>query len=130
MKKWIWFSVILFLLLFPLVSCSEPSAQPNAQPKPPAPTTLATPDTQTTQQLFLKINEPADESVVKTSSINLSGTVSANAEVTVNGTSVAVENGNFTALVELEEGPNSLEIRASDGKGREETMILNIIYLP
>jgi hypothetical protein len=129
LQKWIGFFLISFLLLFPLISCGQPSAQP----VPTAPKTSAAPagqNSQTTQQPSLKITEPADESVVKTDSVSLSGTVPVNAEVTVNGISVAVEKGNFTAMVELEEGPNSLEIRASDGKGYEETRILNIVYLP
>lgn len=129
MKKWIWFSIFLVLLMIPLSACSGSTSQ--TKPAPPLPAAQPASSTQPASQgLSLKINEPDDESVVKTSSVNLSGSVSANAEITVNGTSVAVENGNFTAMVELEEGPNSLEIRATDGKGHEETRVLTIVYLP
>ena len=126
MKKRIWFSIFMVLTVGPLVACSGSSIQPKPQ-ESTAPAPSATP---TTQQLSLKITEPADESVVKAGSINLSGTVSTTAEITVNGTSVAVENGNFNAIVELEEGPNSLEIRATDGNGHEEIKVLTIVYLP
>ncbi len=125
MKKWIWFPMVVVLIVVPLVACGGSSTQ-----KPQAPTAPTSPTTQTTQQLSLKITEPADESVVKVSSVNLSGTVSTTAEITVNGISVAVENGNFAATVELEEGPNSLEVRATDGKGHEEAKVLTIVYLP
>ena len=126
MKKRILFFIFVALITVTMFACSGSSTQPKPQESPaPAPSTPPA-----TQQLSLKITEPADESVVKAGSINLSGTVSTTAEITVNGTSVAVENGNFNAIVELEEGPNSLEIRATDGNGHEEIKVLTIVYLP
>jgi hypothetical protein len=126
LKKRVWFPILVFLLLIPLAACSGTTNQT----KQPPSTTPIPPAAQAEQQLSLKITEPADESVVKSDAINLSGSVSTTAEITINGASVAVENGNFTATVELEEGPNSLEVRASDGKGHEEVKVLTIVYLP
>jgi hypothetical protein len=126
LKRWIWFFIVA-LALVPLPGCGGASS---SKLIPSTPTVPAPSVTQTAQLLSLKVTEPADESVVKASSVSLSGTVSNSAEITVNGTSVAVEDGNFSAIVELEEGPNSLEIRAADGKGHEEIKVLSIVYLP
>lgn len=128
MKQWIWFPMVTLLMFVSLAGCS--TATPSSKPAAPSAATPSTLNSQEAQQLSLEVNEPADESVVTTGSVSLSGTVSTAAEITVNGISVAVEGGNFTAMVELEEGPNSLEIRATDAKGHEETKVLTIVYLP
>jgi hypothetical protein len=127
LKRWIWLFMLALLVLVPLAGCG---GAPSSKSTPSTPAAPVPSVTQTTQLLSLKVTEPADESVVKTGSVSLSGTVSNSAEITVNGTSVAVENGNFNAVVELEEGPNSLEVRAADGKGHEEIKVITIVYLP
>jgi hypothetical protein len=96
---------------------AKPAAPPAVAPNAPQNPTPAVQPSQSSsnQDLVLEIDEPDDESVVKVSTISLSGTASPDAEVTVNGISVNVDKGNFTTMIELEEGPNSIEILATDG---------------
>ena len=81
--------------------------------------------------LFLEVTEPYDETIVDTSPIRVSGSTSPEAAVSVNGELIEVdEQGNFAAMVELAEGPNAIEVIASDYEGNEKSCILAVIYAP
>lgn len=81
--------------------------------------------------LVLKVTSPLDESVVNTSVITISGQTTPGAVVSIDGDLVNVEaNGKFQAQVALEEGPNVLEITASDDKGSELNSVVRLIYEP
>jgi hypothetical protein len=80
---------------------------------------------------FLHIDEPLDESIVDTNLVQVSGSTTPDATVTVNSEVVVVdEHGQFIAMMELEEGPNAIEIVAMDNQGNQDYRILTIIYLP
>ena len=80
---------------------------------------------------FLTITEPADNSIINTDKVEVRGRTIPRAVVSVNGELVEVEQeGNFTTMVVLEEGPNTIEVIASDLEGNEESRILVIIYVP
>ncbi len=54
-----------------------------------------------------------------------------NSTVTVNGILVDVDaDGAFTTTVILEEGPNLLEVIASDLTGEQRFAVLSVIYIP
>jgi hypothetical protein len=81
---------------------------------------------------FLHIAEPADgEAIVTTSSYDVVGRTSVDALVSVNDTfaEVAVD-GTFTVTVELDEGPNIVEVVASTSAGEEANIVLVIILEP
>lgn len=85
--------------------------------------------------LFLEVAAPEDESIVDTSTISVSGTTIPGAVVSVlvnDEIEIADvdEQGNFSVTVELEEGPNIIEVIASDLEGNEEHCILVVIYTP
>ena len=83
------------------------------------------------QGFFLEVLAPPDETVVDTSPIPVSGITSYKAEVSVNGELLDIdEEGDFTTLVELEEGPNVIEVIATDYEGNEKVCILTVIYAP
>jgi hypothetical protein len=83
------------------------------------------------QGFFLEVLGPQDETVVDTSPILVHGNTSPGAEVSVNGELTNIdEAGNFAAMVELEEGPNAIEVIATDYDGHEEICILAVIYAP
>jgi hypothetical protein len=128
MKQLIWVPVISLLLSISSAGCDTLNS--SSKPLTPPESKITTSYGKETQQLNLKIIEPDDKSIVSTASVSLSGTVSNFAELTVNGISIAIDDSKFNVMVELEEGPNSLEIRAADAKGNEETQVLTIIYLP
>jgi bacillopeptidase F len=73
---------------------------------------------------------PDDDSVVSTPEIPVSGMTVPDSYLTVNGIPIVVEgDGSFTTTVVLEEGPNLIEVIASDGGGDEQSAVLAIIYI-
>jgi hypothetical protein len=83
------------------------------------------------QGFFLEVLEPPDETVVDTNPIRVSGSASPGAEVSVNGELIDIDReGNFVVMVELEAGPNAIEVIATDYDGNEEACILAVIYAP
>ena len=134
-------ALVTVLLLVIVVACvpapAEIAPSPTPTPTPtPAPTSTPTPELTPTPTpasigFFLKVTEPKDESIVTSSVIPVGGTTSPDAVVSVNGEVVEVdERGNFTTMVTLEEGPNIIEVIASDFEGNKESTILAVIYIP
>jgi len=81
--------------------------------------------------LALEISTPQDESVVTSATIVVSGTTEANAVVSVNGVLVDIDDeGQFSTTITLEEGPNYIEVLASDYEGNEAVKSLSVIYVP
>ena len=108
---------------------------PTATPLPTAtptvtPTPTATPDP--TGEFFLSIEEPETiESIVAEASITIVGRTRIDAAVSVNDIFAEVdEDGRFRVPMELEEGPNIIEVVASVGTGEELVEILVVIYSP
>ena len=104
---------------------SPPTATPTVTPTP-----TATPDP--TGEFFLNIEEPESiESIVAEASITIVGRTRIDAVVSVNDVFAEVdEDGRFRVPMELEEGPNIIEVVASVGTGLELVEILVVIYSP
>jgi len=82
-------------------------------------------------EFFLTVTQPADESIINVDKVEVIGITTAGAVVSINGELAEVdEEGNFTMMVVLEEGPNIIEVIASDLEGNEESRTLVIIYVP
>jgi len=82
-----------------------------------------------TEELSLEINEPADEAVVDLSRITVSGKTAADAVVSINGIVADVDpEGIFSGEINLEAGPNVIEVVASDFYGSEKAAVLTVIY--
>lgn len=80
---------------------------------------------------YLEVNGPTDNSMVRDSSINVEGGTLTGSIVTINGKIVALDGrGRFSVPVQLEEGPNSIEIIASDARGNQRSRVISIIRLP
>ncbi len=125
--------IVLVLTLALIAGCTAPAPAPAPVPVPPPEVTPATPSTVTPAPVgfFMKVTEPKDESTVATSVISVSGATSPDAVVSVNGETIEVdEQGNFTTMVTLGEGPNTIEVIASDFEGNRESILLAIIYIP
>ena len=125
MKK-IMFALTLILLLalaLGAVGCAEEETTPSPSPSP-TPTALS-----------LEITQPEDGAEVSTSPINVTGktipgaVVSASIDDTVEIADVD-QNGNFSVTVVLEEGPNLIELIASDQQGNEKSSSVTIFYVP
>lgn len=121
--------ITLVLTLALVAGCAAPAPTPAPTPEEtPTPPPTVTP---TPLGFFLKVTEPKDESIVTNSVIPVSGSTPQDAVVSVNGEVVEVdERGNFTIMVTLEEGPNTIEVIASDFEGNKESTILAVIYIP
>jgi len=80
---------------------------------------------------FLTIAQPDENSSTNNDELEVKGQTTTGAVVTVNGELAEVDSeGNFTKTVFLEEGPNLIEVVASDLKGNQESRTLIIIYEP
>ncbi len=78
----------------------------------------------------LTVSQPQNESTVYAADIVVKGQTETDAVLSVNGITVEVnQDGSFSTTVTLEEGPNSIEILASDFEGNEGRAILTIIYV-
>lgn len=80
--------------------------------------------------LTLNVTQPMDESVVRSNPITVSGNTAESADVMINGLSVELEKGHFSVMVELEPGPNMIDISASDGSGKQASKYLTVVYVP
>ena len=83
------------------------------------------------QPFFLLIAEPEDQSVVSSSTISLSGQTAPEAVVSVNGVGIEVgEQGGFSTTVALEQGPNIIDVVATNPDGRVLSAVIAVIFRP
>jgi len=120
MKKSLVIIAILTLSLLLAVGCvGGSSTTPSIQ----EPTSTAT------EALSLAITGPADEAIVSASRITVSGETLADAVISINGAIAEVDyQGIFTGEVNLDAGPNVIEVVVSDFYGNEKSAILTVIY--
>jgi len=77
----------------------------------------------------LTITEPLDETTVYAADLVVKGQTEVDAVVSVEGVTVEVdEDGKFSTVVTLEEGPNLIEVEASNFEGDEGSVVLTVIY--
>jgi hypothetical protein len=98
-----------------------------------APTTTrqtSLPASHPTVSLGLNILSPQNNAVVNQPQINLTGSIDRQAVLSVNSDIYILSPGNFSLPVTLEEGPNALEIAASDYDGNETDLVLVVTYQP
>ena len=77
----------------------------------------------------LTVSEPLDETTVDTADLVVKGQTEADAVVSVEGVTIEVdEDGKFSTVVTLEEGPNLIEVEASNFEGDEGSIVLTVIY--
>ncbi len=121
----------------PTPAKSTPTAPPpptapvaTATPTPPPPTT-PTPTPVPAAPSGLVVTAPVDETVTTASPISVKGSAPIDAIVSVNGKVVALQNdGSFAVTVDLLEGPNLVEVTASDYQGNTVSKVITVMYLP
>ena len=86
----------------------------------------------TEAEFFLQLIDPQGEEIItEEQTINVAGRTRVDAVVTVNDALAEPDSdGLFTSTVELEEGPNIIEIIASVTSGEQEELILVVISIP
>ena len=110
---------------------------PTPTPKPTS-TTTTTPTlspTTTPTALSLVVTQPTDGALVSASDIGITGKTIPGAVVSVSINDkieivIVGQDGKFTIAVALEEGPNIIEVIASDQQGNEESATVTVIYIP
>jgi hypothetical protein len=93
------------------------------------PTHISVPEPSGT--IWLQLFSPQDEAIVNTPQVEVIGSVPARAVVSVNDDILLVgDDQQFKTTVALDEGPNLIEILASDENGNEASLILTVTYEP
>ena len=83
------------------------------------------------QPFLLIVTEPEDQTIVSEKSIRLSGRTGPDAIASVNGVSVSVDElGFFFTVVDLEPGPNIIDVVATNNDGRGLSIVIALIYRP
>ncbi len=129
-------TLVTVLLLVLIGACAPVPKEITPAPEEvtPAPEDITPPEEVTpppTPEFFLTVTQPADDSIISTDKVEVRGRTSPDAVVSINGELVEVdEEGNFTMMVVLEEGPNIIEVIASDLEGNQESRTLVIMYVP
>ena len=129
--------LVLSIVSIGILGCTQASATSTATPTAtttPAPTATAISlpaATVTPEPFFLVVTEPQGDSIVTSNPISVAGSTTPDAVVSINGEAVEVDiDGAFSTQVTLEEGPNVIEVVASNLQGDQESVILALIYLP
>ena len=107
------------------------TSTPSPTPTPTiVPTPTATPDA--TGDFFLTIEEPSEtESIIAEDSITVTGRTRLDATVSVNDIFANVDgDGRFRVTVNLEIGPNIIEVVVSLSTGESINEVLEVIYSP
>ena len=143
--------LLIYILILPLAACSPtPTVLPSAPATSPAnpnpaspvpqesipiptvqPSPIVTSAPEPSANLSLQILSPLDEAVVNTPQVEVIGLAPAGTVVTVNDEILIVgDEGQFKATVSLEQGPNLIEIVASDQDGNETSLLRTVTYEP
>jgi len=125
---------LLSVSLFGCTTGSVPEPAPLLSPAPaPAPGMPPAPLTAGTQlklTVKLTVTQPADNIIVDTDRIEVKGTTGPGAVVSANSEfTTADSQGNFAIVVTLDEGPNIIEVVASDASGNEANLTLTVSYV-
>ena len=119
MKKWMMILGVFVILLGAglAVGCGKEEAK--EETKEPEVSTIP-----------LTVTEPQDETTVYAADIVVKGQTETDAVVSVDGVTIEVDSeGKFSKTVTLEEGPNLIEVLASDFEGNEGSVVLTVIYV-
>jgi len=112
-------------------------SSPTTTQYPPVSHPLPVPITPTNSQLpvggplALQVTSPQDGTVVNINQIQVTGAASPGDVVTVNDNIILIgADGKFQTTISLDEGPNLIEILASNDSGDETSIELTVIYAP
>jgi hypothetical protein len=85
----------------------------------------------TSGSLWLQVLSPQDEAVINTPQVDVIGAAPAGTVVSINEEILIVgDDQQFKITVSLDEGPNLIEILASDENGNEMSLFLTVTYEP
>lgn len=126
MRKNLVLTIFLAILFSGLVTGCSQSTPPEATLTPPQAIPVPSPETPPTG-FYLTVTQPADGSIINVGKTEVRGSTSPGAVVSVNDEiTMADTQGAFTVTINLEEGPNIIEVVASDEEGNEATTSLTV----
>jgi len=126
MRRIHWLAITLMVTLLLLGACSSDD-ETETVPASPEATPVET--SVLPEELSLSVIEPKDEAVVDSSRLTVAGTTLPDAVLSVNGKISGLDaEGDFSVEVNLEPGPNNIEVIASDFYGNERAVMLTVIY--
>ena len=107
----------------PLEEATQVSVVEEPSAVPPAPVISG--------ELSIQVISPLDEEILNTPEVVVIGTAPAGTVISINEEIIlAGGDGSFRVTLSLEEGPNLIEIVASDINGSEATQLLTVMYEP
>jgi hypothetical protein len=81
--------------------------------------------------LWLQVLSPQDEAVINTPQVDVIGSAPAGTVVSVNDEILIVgDDQQFKTTMSLDDGPNLIEILASDENGDEMSLLVTVTYEP
>jgi hypothetical protein len=84
-----------------------------------------------TEGLLLEMYSPLEDSVVSDRLLQVSGRASPSASVSVNGRMASRgDEGTFSIDISLTDGPNLVEVIASDLAGKQRDAVFLVVYIP
>jgi len=87
--------------------------------------------TEISGSLWLQVLSPLDEAVVNTPQVDVTGSAPAGTVVSIDDEILIVgSDQQFKTTVTLDEGPNLIEVIASDENGNEMSVLLTVTYEP
>ena len=108
--------------------------QPDSFPPPAASATPlpgSSPIPSTPALAGFRILSPQDEAVVNVPEVEVGGEAKPDTVITLNDEIVVVDqSGTFSVKLPLDEGPNTIEVVASDSEGHEVSFELEVTYDP
>ena len=111
----------------PALSSPADSSSPTDSSSLPA--GQATPLVLGSGPLHVTIASPADETVVAVPQVDVAGQAPRDTVITINDAIVVVgANGQFSVTVPLQDGPNELDVLASDPDGNQVSATLFVTY--
>jgi hypothetical protein len=122
---------IIVVLALCLSACRGGSVAATATAAAGAQPSQAPPIVLNSGPLTVTITSPADETVMDTPQVDVAGQAPPDTVITINDTIVVVEaSGQFSVSVPLQEGPNELDVIASDPAGDQASSKLVVTYDP
>jgi hypothetical protein len=83
------------------------------------------------EPLHLRVLWPEEGSLITVPEIELVGEATPGAVISIDDEIIIVPaDGAFRQVIRLEEGPNAIEIVASNAAGQEQALIFTIVYEP
>ena len=108
MRKELILAIISVILFSALVTRRPPSSPPERTPEPPE------------TGFFLTVTQPADNSIINVDRVKVGGRTIPGAVVSINEEITSADaQGIFAVTITLEEGPNIIEVIASNEEGNE-----------